>query len=148
MHSMHYIRCMFASPFLFLPLSLFFLSPSYLRLSLIHFSLLYSPFSASHRALPQLFASFSCYPLLFSYLSSFSHSSYLPLYNWWEAGVVFQAHLLISSLLCCCLGVGMVRVQRDLDVGVGSWEMRIVPIKAVLRYIIIILITWYALQPI
>lgn len=88
----------------------------------------------SHRVSSHLFSSLSdlfpsrSLPTALS-LSFLSHSLYLPLYNWWEAGVVFSAHLLISSLLCCCLGVEVARVQRDLGVGGGGREMGRVPRK-------------------
>lgn len=63
-----------------------------------------------------------------------SHSLYLPLYTWWEAGVVFLAYLFISSLLLCCRAVEMVRVQRVLSSDEGGWEMGKMPAKDETHY--------------
>ncbi len=86
-------------------------------------------------ALPQLFPAVTLFlcqtflppvPYQRPSSSSLPASLYLPLYNWWEAGVVFSVNLFISSLLLCCLGVKMVRVPRDFGVGGGVWEMQII----------------------
>lgn len=71
-------------------------------------------------ALPQLFSPLCRYPLTYFSLHQThfppvpyqqpsllppSHPLCLPLYKWWEAGVVFSAHLFICSPLFCCLCV-------------------------------------------
>lgn len=93
---------------------------------------------------PQLFPPLRRYPLTYfslcqthfppipyqqPFLPLPSHSLCLPLYKWWEAGVVFSAHLFISSPLRCCLCVEIVRVQRESVVLAGACEMGIMYLR-------------------
>lgn len=96
-------------------LSLCFTHPSLQVLPLIALPQLFSPLLllSSHLLCSpsELFLSCSLPTALsvFLSLSFLSHFLYLPLYNWWEAGVVFSVYLFISSLLFGCLGVELAR---------------------------------------